>query len=118
MMDRRDILKRFGIGAIIVPVIGGAAATTSAVELIEVPKVRPVELFTKIPEPLALSKIKKVTLTLEYQDGKTRSIATSRNPFSSGLIKPTDTVDLFIQFSSANASPAKTVGEIYGQVEL
>ncbi len=117
MMDRREILKRFGIGAVIVPVIGGAAVTNSAVELIEVPKVRPVELFRELPKPLDLSKITKVTVTCQFADGKTRTMEAD-NLFCNGHIEPSDRLDLFIQFSDRIASPARTIGEIYGNANL
>ncbi len=40
-LNRRDLLKFFGIGATIVPVIGGAVKTELPARLIEVPKVEP-----------------------------------------------------------------------------
>jgi hypothetical protein len=40
-LNRRDLLRFFGIGATIVPVIGGAAKLDSPARLIEVPKVEP-----------------------------------------------------------------------------
>ena len=118
MMDRRDILKRFGIGAIIVPVIGGAAVTSSAVELIEVPKVRPVELFKEIPKPIALSEVDKATINLKFKDGTARSIMVADWFSGTGRLLLSHRLEVFIQFSSGDSSPAATVGEIYGRANL
>jgi hypothetical protein len=93
MMDRRDLLKRFGIGAIIVPVVGGAAITSHAATLIEVPKVKPVELFASIPKELNLEDVARVTITFTMKDATERIITIDR-PALRGTIKPTD--DLFV----------------------
>ncbi len=45
-LNRRDLLRFFGIGATIVPVIGGAAKTESLARLIEIPKIEPVKAVT------------------------------------------------------------------------
>lgn len=41
-MNRRDILKLFGVGASVVPVIGGAPHLAAESKLIETPKVEPI----------------------------------------------------------------------------
>lgn len=45
-LNRRDLLRFFGIGATIVPVIGGAAKLDSPARLIEEAKVEPAERFS------------------------------------------------------------------------
>lgn len=39
MLNRRDLLKKFGIGAAIVPIIGGVPEMEAKASLIEVPRV-------------------------------------------------------------------------------
>ena len=73
-MDRRDLLKRFGIGAIIAPVIGGVAVREATATLIEVPKIKPVELFTTIPNAIRLSQVKRASIHLEMFDGSIRVV--------------------------------------------
>ncbi len=53
-LNRRDLLKFFGIGATIVPVIGGAVKTELPARLIEVPKVEPAEQLSVEMDPEAL----------------------------------------------------------------
>lgn len=41
MMDRRDILKLFGIGAAVVPLVGGVPDFDASASLIEIPRIEP-----------------------------------------------------------------------------
>jgi hypothetical protein len=45
-MNRRDLMKYFGIGATIVPVIGGVPEIRAPAKLIVVPQVNPVEVVS------------------------------------------------------------------------
>ncbi len=49
MFSRRELLKYFGAGATIVPVLGGVPETQAPAKLIEEPRIQPVELATEIP---------------------------------------------------------------------
>jgi len=135
-MDRRDLLKRFGIGAIIAPVIGGVAVREATAALIEVPKIKPVELFTKIPEPIDLESVKRATVQLEMFDGSVRVVevqhvcSDSYAPSPTALIfggkagrviGPADDFLVKIRFAERSKSSPEilfTLGEIYGEGKL
>lgn len=48
-MQRRDLLKLFGIGASIAPIVNGMPRIEAAANLIELPKVEPVSLESAMP---------------------------------------------------------------------
>ena len=48
-MNRRDLLKLFGIGASVVPIVGGSPQLAAESRLIETPKVEPIIEATQIP---------------------------------------------------------------------
>ena len=73
-MDRRDLLRKFGIGALIVPIIGGQPEKSAAAQLIEIPKIRPVELVKELPEKIQLADVQTAELVLTMQDGTRHSI--------------------------------------------
>lgn len=114
-MDRRDLLKRFGVGAIIAPIIGGVVERSASAELIEVPKVKPVELFSKIPGPVDLSDVVSAQIVLEMGDGQTRTLTLSKWPSfepnvrgaNTGKIGVMDSLAVGIDFFrvSNNSSP-------------
>lgn len=80
--SRRDLLKYFGIGAVIAPVVGGPLAT-----LIEVPKVEIVKPEA-VSVPFNAADVKAVAVTLHLYDGTTRTVRTydirGRGQFVSG----------------------------------
>jgi hypothetical protein len=69
VVNRRALLKYFGIGTVIAPVAGAAPLA----RLIEVPKVEIVEAAT-IPAPLDLRRVESFTLTLNLEDGTQRTV--------------------------------------------
>jgi hypothetical protein len=116
-MDRRDLLKKFGIGVVIAPIIGGIVERDASAQLIEVPKVKPVELFTKIPEDLNLNDVESAEIVMKLNSGKSRSIAINKW-WSSGVIAAKDQFRVDVSFISTNASPQFKFGSIYGPSHL
>lgn len=116
-MDRRDLLKRFGIGAIIAPIVGGVVERSASAELIEIPKVKPVELFSSVPKPVDLRKVKSAQIVLEMNDGQTRTISLNRWPWGEGKIEVTDRLAARIEFLRVeNSSPRSEhrIGRVFG----
>ena len=72
MNTRRELLKYFGIGTVIVPLVGGAPDVTTPAKLIATPELKPVILTEG--KPLDLRTVKSVTVTVECHDGTRRSI--------------------------------------------
>jgi hypothetical protein len=105
MQNRRELLKLFGAGTLIAPVIGAKADETAAVQLIETPKIKPVELFPRIPEPIRIERGSKITILIENPDGKRYSVA-ARADYSTGAIQPEDS-EVMVEFGY-NASPRVT----------
>jgi hypothetical protein len=71
-MNRRDLLKYFTAGASIIPVVGGMPKMEAAANLIEVPKISPVEIVKDIPllnsfRAIALDDI-EISVTLKQRD--------------------------------------------------
>lgn len=60
-MNRRKLLQLFGVGATVVPIIGGAASLDTPAKLIEVPKL---DLLPPLPMP-SLSLGEDVRITIE-----------------------------------------------------
>lgn len=74
-MNRRDLLKHFGIGTIIVPAAAVAASETAPrASLVELPVIEPVKLVTSL-ELIKLSQVKSVELSFAMFDGTTRRIS-------------------------------------------
>lgn len=94
--NRRGLLKAFGIGALIAPIIGGKAETSATAQLIEVPKVKPVELFQELPKSLDARQVEKVTLLLELRDGTTRRIDPDYTYGFGDTINPGDSLSVEI----------------------
>lgn len=125
MMDRRDILKRFGIGTIIAPLIGGAVDQSSAATLIEIPKVRPVELFKKIPEPLDLGKVKAAQLVFTMEDGTVRTVGINSvyaseqfEIFTPDVLNNLSVEVQFLEKRKSSPSFWNSQGRIFGDAEL
>jgi hypothetical protein len=107
---RRDLLKYFGIGTVIVPMVSGAPDVTTPAKLIEVPEIKPVILTEgKTPD---LKTVKSVTITLECVDGTRRSIQ-SEYIHGHGQLRPTDSLGLEI-LVIGQSSPSVRLGGLYG----
>lgn len=78
MTSRRSLLQYFGIGTIIVPIIGGEANKSKAAELITVPEVKRVELFRSIPKSFCMSQVESVSIQMKLKDGSFRTISIKR----------------------------------------
>lgn len=111
MFSRRDLMKHFGVGALIVPIVGGKAEESATAQLIEVPKVRPVELHAEIPKPLDLRQVKRAALSLEMKDGTVRTVRFDSWDFWHGqAIQAGDTVSANVQLSLGRTSPQVHLG--------
>lgn len=58
-MDRRELLKLFGVGAAVVPILGGVPVAAAESKLIEIPKIEPVEELTIPQGPVDFSQFTK-----------------------------------------------------------
>jgi hypothetical protein len=101
--SRRDLLKFFGVGATVIPVIGGAPEPDAAARLIEVPKVELITAAT-IPEPFDLANVQEISITFRLRDG-TRRAAMSRSIQASGRLEPGFAIRLTVT-SNDGTSPA------------
>lgn len=121
-MNRRDVLKKFGIGTVIVPILGGVTDNSATAQLIEIPHIKPVELFYKIPEPLDLSKVREAQLMLTMEDGTVRAVSINNLVASPHTIAPDTRLSVEVRFGSPkrDTSPYAyyTYGQIVGSLEL
>jgi hypothetical protein len=70
--NRRDLLKLFGIGATVVPLIGGTPEMDAPAKLIEVPKLEPVSIAATDPREILESLGKhEMIVSFKSQDGRT-----------------------------------------------
>jgi len=74
--SRRDLLKLFGVGAAIVPLIGGVPEVSEAAELITLPSIKPIEVVPFV-DPIRLAQEAlhnrgtfKMTVTFQDEAGK------------------------------------------------
>jgi len=68
-MNRRDILKLFGAGATIIPVVAGVAEVTAPATLIETPRVEPVELAQTADVEEAVRDMSNVSIVIDIVSG-------------------------------------------------
>ncbi|SRR6266436_3845328 len=104
--SRRDLLKYFGIGAVIAPAVGGPLATLIEVPKIEIAKPEMVSL------PFNVGDVKAVFVTLHLYDGSTRTVQT-HNINGRGQFVTGDKIELSIR-NLLNASPAVYSGSLFG----
>lgn len=69
-VNRRDILKFFGAGTVIAPIVGAAPAA----RLIEPPAVEIIKPQDLVVIPQKLSDVVRVSVALEFRDGTTRRL--------------------------------------------
>ncbi len=69
MSNRRDFLKLFGAGAVIVPVVAGVAEVTSPATLIHVPDIEPVELVKTANVEDAVHDMQNVSIVIDITAG-------------------------------------------------
>lgn len=69
IFNRRDLLKAFGVGATVVPVIGGVPEIATPAKLIEVPKLEPVTL-EKSSGPFLGGERCAITVDIVTETGK------------------------------------------------
>jgi len=77
MNNRRDLLKMFGIGATIIPLIGGVPEVSAPAELIAMPEIKPLEIVRhadagQLAEEAFRSraKLRMTIVTFEDQSGR------------------------------------------------
>jgi len=68
-MNRRDILKLFGAGATIIPVVAGVVEVTAPATLIETPNVEPVELAQTADVEEAVRDMHNVSIVVDIMSG-------------------------------------------------
>lgn len=78
-MNRRNLLKVFGTGAVIAPVVGGEVLAEPLARIITPPEVKILEgkaelLKPTVDQPLSMTDIQSVDMTLNYKDGTKRVI--------------------------------------------
>lgn len=120
-MDRRDLLKRFGVGAIIAPIIGGVVERSASAELIEIPKVKPFELFSKIPGPVLLNRVVSAQVVLEFRDGPPRTFSLDKWPYGDGEALINDRMAIEIEFFRVQNNSPQTehkTGRLHGDAVL
>lgn len=111
--NRRDLLKYFGVGAVISPLAIGSGAV--AARLIEVPKVELVKP-AGIEIPLDPARVKQVTVICHYEDG-TRW-ARSAPAQGRGFVNlPVTDISLNINLARGG-SPSSTVAQIWAELPL
>ena len=116
MNSRRDWLKFFGVGAVIVPIIGAKADESMAARLIEPPKIKQVELFAAVPKPINLQyNVAGVTVLLALKDGTKRRLEI-KYPQGWGTIE-VDASRIELGFNT-NDSPVSSFGSITGGFTL
>ena len=112
MKSRRDLMRAFGIGSFIAPVIGSTIDESCIAQLIEIPKLKPIEVVAKIPAPLDTKKIRRASLILECSDGTHRHVTIDIGD-KFGIIEPTGSIEIAFQ-SGTGYSPVTWGGSIDG----
>lgn len=116
MNSRRDWLKCFGAGALIVPIIGAKADESNAAQLIETPRIKPVELFAAIPKTIDLQKnVAAVAVLLTLKDGSRRRLEI-QNPEGWGTIEMKSSQ--FDMTFTSGESPISEFGSVTGGFSL
>jgi hypothetical protein len=108
-------MKLFGIGATIVPIIGGAAVEDAAAKIIEAPKVELVTPGIAAPD-LYMTDIESCTLVAHMVDGSTRHLQLT-NLFRMGKLR-THITESFTFDVIRNSSPVSLLGSLRGRATL
>jgi hypothetical protein len=108
MNSRRELLKLFGAGTIIAPIVGGVSLSDAQAKLIEPPKVELVGAGG-IPPTIDLADVKSVSVVFEMQDGASARL-TFGYPYGSGRLVPSDRLSALLSFGRVhmNTSPMHT----------
>lgn len=99
-MNRRELLKYFAAGTLITPVTG--AKEFVAAQLVEAPRIKPIEV-PRLVNPIALNRIKGLTLTLTMDDDSIRQLPLE-NPYFEMPEPP----------RARKSHPVKTAGIVFG----
>lgn len=112
--SRRDLLKYFGAGAIIAPVIGSNVQA----RLIEVPNVELIKP-AGIEIPLDPGRVKAVTITCHYEDGTqwTRNAPANVTRFRGASNAPYTEIDFVLNLGHGS-SPVSYIDQISGELPL
>ncbi len=92
-MNRRDLMKFFAAGTVIVPL---GASSAVAATIIEPPKIQPAQMILK---PLDLGLVRKATMALEMEDGSVRTVR-MKSFHGFGIIAEPSRFDVGIDFGS------------------
>lgn len=103
MNSRRELLKLFGTGAVIAPIVAGTLIEEAKATIVEPPKVELVEdVFVHIEDGFETQLIKRVGLALEMADGSTRQFfSTPGHLIGQGTILAGADVNAMISLSTA-----------------
>ncbi len=109
--SRRDLLKWFGAGTLIAPIVGAAPVA----RLIEVPKVELIEPKALIVKPIRLEDVESFTVTLQMKDGSSETFRQSAG-YRSGVVTTKDHIDLSFCSERVLTSPVwnASTGHIEG----
>lgn len=72
MLNRRELLRRFGVGAVIIPVVGAPLGAAVLVEEPIIKLVEPPKII--VAREIDLTKINSVTVTVRTSDGDTATL--------------------------------------------
>jgi hypothetical protein len=84
LTNRRDLLKYFGIGTVIVPMMGTQPVVEAASELIEIPKIQPVSLKVSEIGERTPCDVVRVQIMITHADGRRYGVQ-SDTPGSFGV---------------------------------
>lgn len=111
-MNRRGLLKFFGIGATVVPIIDGMPKVEAAANLIEVPTIKPLEVAKSLPDANAAAFLgREVECTVFLKDKKTGQTVT----LNCSMFTSTCKVDI-VDVTTHSASPdwrTKVAGSLF-----
>lgn len=88
-MNRRDLLKYFGAGTIITPLVSSAPMA----RIIEPPKV---ELFQEVPKAFKMADVASVSVRFNMKDGTTHERSSKIITVAAGRIIPGDETEIRI----------------------
>lgn len=102
-MDRREVLKMFGIGAMVVPIVGSKPVREAAATLIEVPKLEPAALEQTISTQFKSEHGFKKIVVHVWDEGTGEYLHIRADRFVITQMAPSPALD---QIMVASAAPA------------
>lgn len=113
---RRDLLKHFGIGAVVAPIVAGKPNLELPARLLAVPKVELIEAKA-MPDfsPVVLADVKSISVVFEFANGSRRTILGDYLFQRDGYAPGAKQLQIDIQFrEEAGGSPLhfRTTGKV------